>query len=411
MTDTGVDGLAAQQQMLRGMLTFDPLTDEFRADPFAVYEQARALGSVARSPLGVWTVTGYEECSAVLKDDASYGWGDGGLAVEHFATAPDGTTVRQFNFTDPPEHTRVRAMVNRAFTPRRVEMMRGRARELLDELVTTARAGSGPIELVGAVLAPLPALVLGELIGVRGEDEPWFRELCKDIERGLDLGAFLTPEQVARRDNARATLYEYFGEIAEERRANPADDLVSELVNPEQGGDRLTETELRVNLTLLLTAGYVTMINMVGNGLLALLRHPEQHDWLRAHPERIDDAVEEMVRYDGPGQMVGRVALRDAELGGQQIKAGDSLMLVLGAANRDPAVFERPGEFDLSRPPGCNLGFGHGIHFCVGAPLARMITQVGIGGMLGLDIRLAGTPRNAESITIRGLVELPVTIA
>lgn len=411
MTDTGVEGMVDQQQLLRGMLSFDPMTDEFRADPYGAYERARALGTVVRSPLGVWTVTGYEECSAVLKDDVSYGWGDGGLAAEHFATAPDGSTVRQFNFTDPPDHTRVRAMVNRAFTPRRVEMMRGRAKELLGELLTAARAGTGPVELVSAVLAPLPALILGELIGVRGEDEPWFRDLCKDIERGLDLGAFLTPEQVARRDNARAALYEYFGGIAEERRVTPADDLISELVGLENTGDGLTETELRVNLTLLLTAGYVTMINMVGNGLLALLRHPEQRDWLRANPDRIDESVEEMVRYDGPGQMVGRVALRDTELAGHQIRAGESLMLVLAAANRDPAVFDRPGEFDLSRPPSRNLGFGHGIHFCVGAPLARMITQVGIGGMLDLDIRLAGTPRTADSITIRGLVELPVTLA
>jgi cytochrome P450 len=404
----------ADASAIQALLPFNPTTPEFRDDPYIAYEKCREeIGPVAKSPLGVgvYTVTGHAECVTALKDPR-YGWGDGGMAEEHFAVEPDGTKIRQLNFMDPPDHTRIRGMCNYAFTPRRVNMLRGRAEQLLEDMLVKARAEDGPVDLVPIIASPLPALVLGDLIGVPPEDEPWFQKLCVAVERGLDLSVFLTPEQIAARDEARLVMYDYFDKIAEKRRVEPRDDLMSALVQAEDDGQKLTAAELRVNATLMLTAGYVTMVNFVGLGLHAMLRNPDQLSWLREHPDQVDRAVDEMLRYDGPAQMVGRVVLDETELGGHQLYPGDMTMLMVGAANRDPVVFDRPDELVFSRPANRGLGFGLGIHFCIGAPLARMINQVVIGRLLNVDLRLSDERPATfrESITIRGMAELPVHV-
>ncbi|MGP3966649.1 cytochrome P450 [Streptomyces sp. 6N223] len=409
----GADAPAMDPSFFSQLLPFDPFDPAFHADPYAVYHKIREQGPVVRTPAGLVVLTGHAECSAVLRD-ARFGWGDGATVAEHFSQAPDGTTVRPFLFMDPPDHTRVRGLVSQAFAARRVDRMRARAHELVTELIEAARAeaGDGPLDLMSAVAHPLPAMLLGELLGVPPERYERFRTLSDDIAHGLDPSFFLTPEEVARRDNARAELGEYFAGLAEERRAAPADDLVSELVAAEEAGDRLGGHELLVTLTLLLSAGYATTVNLIGNGMLALLQHPEQRAWLRANPEGVAGAVEEMLRYDAPTQMISRTALEDAELAGSPIAAGEQVMLMLGAASRDPQVYDDPDALVLSRQSTRNLGFGLGAHFCVGAPMARLTAQVAVSALSALDLELeTTTPARAPYIIMRGLKELPVRVA
>lgn len=394
------------------LLPFDPFDPAFHTDPYPVYRAIREQGPVSRTPMGLVAVSGHAECAAVLRD-ARFGWGDGAAVADHFSTAPDGTVVRPFIFTDPPEHTRVRGLVGQAFAARRVDRLRDRARQITAELLQAAReaAGDGPVDLMSAVAHPLPAIVLGELLGVPAENLERFRELSNDIAHGLDPSFFLSPEEAARRDSARAELNAYFAGLADQRRADPADDLVSELVAAEEEGDRLSGHELLVTCTLLLSAGYATTVNLIGNGMFALLQRPDQLAWLREDPQRAAGAVEEMLRFDAPVQMISRTALAEAEVGGTAIAPGEQLMLMIGAANRDPAVYQDPDELVLSRPTTRNLGFGLGAHFCVGAPMARLTAQVAVAALAGLDLELvAAEPPRVPNIIMRGLAELPVRI-
>ncbi|KAA2257254.1 cytochrome P450 [Solihabitans fulvus] len=395
------------------LLPFDPFDPAFHENPYAVYRTIRERGSVVRTPMGLLAVSGYEECSSVLRS-RKFGWGDGASVAEHFSTAPDGSVVRPFMFMDPPEHTRVRSLVGKAFAARRVDRLRARATEIVVDLVEAARtaAGDDPIDLMAAVAHPAPAIALSELLGVPPENRARFQVLSNDIAHGLDPSVFLTPEEIARRDNARAELNEYFAELVALRRAEPADDLVSELVAAEEGGDRLTGHELLVTCTLLLSAGYATTVNLIGNGMFALLRRPDQQEWLRANPDQVPGAVEEMLRFDAPVQMISRVALEEVELAGLTVNPGEQLMLMIGAANHDPAVFDDPDSLVLSRTTGHNLGFSLGAHFCVGAPFARLTAQVAVGTLAGLDLTLAtDNPTRVPNIIMRGLAELPVRVA
>lgn len=394
------------------LLPFDPFDPAFLVNPYPSYAQVRAAGPVTRTPLGLWAVTGHEACSAVLRDQR-FGWGDGATVADHFRTEADGSVVRPFIFSDPPEHTRIRALVGKAFAARQVDRMRATAEQVVRELIETARAeaGDGPIDLMRAVAHPLPGRMQNALLDVPAEHAARFDELSGDIARGLDPSFLLAPEEIAKRDSARAELYEYIGELAEQRRAAPGTDLISELVSVEDSGDTLTPHELEVTCTLLLAAGYATTVNLIGNGMFALLERPEQRDWLRAHPDQVPAAVEEMLRFDPPVQMISRVALTEAEIAGHHIQPGEQVMLMIGAASHDPAVHDDPDELRLDRPAGRNLGFGLGIHFCVGAPLARLTAQAAVTALAALDLELVTrTPARVPNIIMRGLAELPVRV-
>ncbi|ASN27649.1 cytochrome P450 [Streptomyces pluripotens] len=400
-------GLIAQ------LLPFDPFDPAFLADPYPSYAQVREKGPVTRTPLGLWAVTGHEACSAVLRDQR-FGWGDGAAVADHFRHGADGSVVRPFIFADPPEHTRIRALVSKAFAARQVDRMRATAERVVHELIETARAeaGDGPIDLMRAVAHPLPGRMQNALLDVPAEHAARFDELSGDIARGLDPSFLLAPEEIAKRDSARAELYHYIGELAERRRADPGTDLISELVSVEEGGDKLTPHELEVTCTLLLSAGYATTVNLIGNGMLALLGRPEQRDWLRADPDRVPAAVEEMLRFDPPVQMISRVAVAEAEIAGHTVQPGEQVMLMIGAASHDPAVYDDPDALKLDRPAGRNLGFGLGIHFCVGAPLARLTAQAAVSALTALDLELlTETPARVPNIIMRGLAELPVRIS
>ena len=222
----------------------------------------------------------------------------------------------------------------------------------------------------------------------------------------------LTREQVGARQGAREQFNRFFAEHAALRRKHPTGDFMSDLVAVNDGGAGLTETELVTTCTLIMSAGYALTVHLIGNGMLALMRNPAQRDWLHAHPERIGGAVEELLRYDPPAQMFSRLVLSDTDLEGEPVKAGEILLLIAAAANRDPRVYASPDELDLSRTSERNLGFGHGIHYCLGAPLARLAAQVAIGGLAGLDLVIADPgPVQGEGMVIRGLARLPVTYA
>ena len=399
--------------LLSQLLPFDPFDPAFLVDPYPTYRRVREeQGRVSRTPLGMWVLSGFEECSTVLRD-SRFGWGDGATVADHFTTGEDGEIVRPFIFADPPEHTRIRALVGNAFAARRVDGLRDRMLDVARELVASARDGAdgGTVDLMTSVAHPMPAKLLGELMHVTPEHEERFGELARDIARGLDPSLFLTPTEIGKRDSARAELYEYFATLVEARRASPGEDLVSKLVAAEEGGDRLSEREIQVTCTLLLSAAYATTANLIGNGMLALLRAPEQLAWLRANPGGVPGAVEEMLRYDAPVQVISRTALAEVELGDTKIQPGEQAMLLLGAANRDPAMFEDADELKVARPTSRNLGFGVGIHFCVGAPVARLAAQAAVTALVEQDLELVGDqPARVPNIVMRGLGELPVTI-
>jgi unspecific monooxygenase len=399
--------------MLPLLLPFDPFDPAFHADPYPTYRKIRESGPVVRTPGGVIFANGYREVSDILRDPR-FGWGDGEEVSDQFIPDGDGPPVRPLIFLDPPDHTRIRSLVTKAFSARMVERMRPRAEQAIAELISNAREkgddGDQPVDLMSTIAGPLPALLSGALMGVSPDYLERFSAWAADSGRGLDPPFVLTAEQIRRRDTARASIMDYFHELAARRRVEPADDLVSELVAVEQEGDRLTELELVATCMTLLAAGYATTVNLIGGGLKALLRNPEQLAWFRAHPDQAAGVVEELVRYDSPIQLTSRVALEDMEIAGVEVESEQQVFLMIGAANHDPAVYDRPDELDVTRTSTRNLGFGLGIHFCLGAPLARLGAKVALSALAQLDITVAEEPTYRNSLVLRALDKLPVLI-
>jgi unspecific monooxygenase len=393
------------------LLPFDPTDSAFRADPYPVYRTVRETGGVIQTQPGTWVATGFKECASVLRGP-QFGHGDGALIASQVTEDADGNLVKPFVFMDPPDHTRVRSLVTKAFSARMVERLRPRAEELVAQLLPAimAKADGGPIDLMSELAFALPSKLISELLGVPAEDHQLFEDWSNALGRGLDPDFMLSADEIEQRERARTEFDAYFAVLAARRRAEPAGDLVSALVAKEEGGDNLTMSEMVSACRLLLSAGYLSTAHLIGNGSAALLRNPDQFAWLRAHPDRIAGAVEELLRYDSPVQTAGmRTALTDTEIAGQPIARGSGVMVLVGAANRDPAVFEDPDRLDVSRKPDRNLGFGLGIHFCVGAPLARLATQVALTALVRLDVEQATEePPHIRNLVLRGFAELPV---
>jgi cytochrome P450 len=391
---------------------FDPYSAGFKADPYPVYQRLLDQGPQVRLPMGTWAVVSHDRCSEVLRSN-DFGIGDNAMLASQFTIDPDGKTVRPFIFADPPEHTRLRSLAGKAFSPSFAESLRPRAQQLAVELLATAREESGgdPANLIAAVADPLSSTMLRELLGIPVGDQGPFLGWSKILGRGLDPDMVLTPRQIAQRQQTRAEFHDYFKTMAAERRAKPTNDLVSALVNvTDENGERLTETELAVTCTLLVGAGEITTVNLIGLATLSLLRNPDQLAWLRQNPDRVADAADELLRYDGPIQFLARQALRDTTVGTTPVSAGEAVTLVIGGANRDPAVHDDPGRLDLSRRRTRAIGFGLGIHFCIGAPLARLTTQSAISAIAALDVELAGEPSYLPNMMLRGLTDLPLSI-
>jgi cytochrome P450 len=323
------------------------------------------------------------------------------------ASGPAGRTPTMLSL-DPPAHTRMRNLVNKAFTPRVVERMRPHIEEIADELID-ALPEPGRLDVVTDLAVPLPVIVIAETLGVPLADRQRFKAWSSDIASTL-AGPFQPADVLERAQVASNELADYFRDQIDLRRSEPRDDLLSALVAAEEQGDLLSEDELLATCVLLLVAGNETTTNLIGNGMLALLQNPDQRRLLQEDPSLLPAAVEEMLRYDGPAQMTSRIATEAMTLRGQQIEPGQVLLALLGAANRDPEQFPEPDRFDIRRANNRHLAFGYGIHYCIGAPLALAETQVAFETLLRRlpEPEPAGEAQWGASFILRGLKSLPV---
>ena len=398
--------------MSDGEILFNPLLPEFHADPYPFYRRLREKEPIHQSPMGFWVLTRYEDCVAVLRDQRF-----GREEFQQMLTNVYGDDTekpqlpRSMLFRDPPDHTRLRALVSKAFTPRMVETMRDHIQEIVDRLLDRVQ-GAGRMDVMEDLAYPLPVTVICEMLGVPVDDHGSIRGWSADIARSLDaIGLPSDAEIVERGRVARRALADYFRRLVPERRARPQQDLLSGLIAAEEQGDKLSSDEVIAMCLLLFIAGHETTVNLIGNGTFALLRHPEQLWKLQAEPGLIGNAVEELLRYDSPVQRTARITNTEAEVGGQAMPKGTMVITALGAANRDPAQFTDPDVLDVTRKDPRHISFGFGIHFCLGAPLARVEGQVALGTLLRRmpNLTLAeSNPDWRESSVLRGLKRLNV---
>ncbi|HEY5015690.1 MAG TPA: cytochrome P450 [Streptosporangiaceae bacterium] len=403
MLADGVEGL---------MTLFDPRRV---ADPYPTYAWLRAARPVWRPAERVYVLSRHEDCVSVLRDPRFGRAEEGRLGLRRVGSGTEVTAerpaVRSFLALNPPDHTRLRRLVSKAFTPARVRDLGPRIDAIAAELIETASASGEPVDLIAALASPLPVTVISELLGVPSADYERLVGWSDALARGLDPGFLISAEDRERQQLARAEFGAYLSGLIAERRRSPGDDLVSALAGVVDDGDVLSEEELIATCILLLVAGHETTTSLMGAAVLGLLQHPDQLARLRAEPELMTGAVEEFLRYDPPVQLTARVALTDASIGSLSVSAGSAALMLVGAANRDPALCADPDDLDIARPPTHHVSFGQGIHFCLGAPLARLETQIVLRQLLERpdDLRLAGEPAWKENTVLRGLRGLPVT--
>lgn len=395
---------------------FNPLESETLADPYPIYRRMREQAPVLKSPYGVWLVSGYDAATTILRDHERFSVDHSNRREPDEATEPQGPGPVERGmenimlFKDPPDHTRLRTLVNKAFTPRVVESLRTRIQAIVDELLDEVEARR-EMDVIAEFAYPLPVRVIAELLGVPPEDRDTFKTWSRGVAPILD--PVITDEVFTKVAESGLMLAVYFDELVQKRRAEPRNDLVTELIRAEDEGERLTEEELRATLILLLVAGHETTMNLIGNGLLALLRNPNELARLRSDPGLVRTAIDELLRYDGPVHLTARTALADTEIAGVTIAKGEMAIVLLSAANRDPAQFSDPDRLDVGRSPNKHLAFSAGGHFCVGATLARVEGQIAFDALVRRfpDITLATDEvRYRPTVTLRGLESLPVTL-
>lgn len=386
-------------------------SDSGRLDPYPHYARLRELGPIVTAPDGLVLITGYAEQSEFLKDHRftkhperrleAGGWPDWRERPSLYLM------FEGMLFLNPPDHTRLRRLVAAAFTPRRVKQMRPVVQKITDDMLDTLP--SGRVNFVEEFAFPMPIAVVGALLGVPAEDWGMFQALAADWTIVMDD---LSPATVDRADESANTMIEYFEGLARERARRPQDDVISGMVAA-QGDDRLTRRELITMAALMLVAGFETTSGLLSKGLYALLEHPEQAARLRDEPELAPSAVEELLRFDAPVQLVlNRTAEQDTEVAGVALGARQPVMSIIGQGNRDPRVFSRPDELILDRQEGPSLSFGGGVHYCIGASLARLEAEVVFPTVLRRfpDITMAGPRVPRSSLVISGLDDLPVSL-
>lgn len=387
---------------------------EARANPYPAYAQLRESDPVYDTGQGLWLVTSYDACHMLLRDDR---------ISKNFHTLSDyeqnleltgrsetwlqALIEQLISFSDPPDHTRKRGLFQKTFTPRMIERLRPRVQDLVDEHLD--EMGDGEVDLIADFASRLPLAVVAELLGMPRADRELLRRWSLDLAPTFEV--VMTPETVAQAEKAGAEFIDYFKELTRERQRDPKEDLISALAQVEEEGDKLTLEELVVNLILLVGAGHETPMNLIGNGTLALVRNPDQLELLRRRPEIMEDAIEELIRYDSPLQWTTRFPKAPIEIDGRVIPAGTRVALVLAAANRDPKYFRDPDRLDLTRGVRHHVGFGGGLHYCMGNALARMeggiIFRTLIGRYPHIEL-LTDTPEYHGTLLRRGVKSLPL---
>jgi cytochrome P450 len=411
MTEVLDTTTAANEAVTR--LIFDP---ESRAHPYREYDILRSGDPVQTSDLGFWFITSYDECAALLRHPALSR--QHGNSWEMRAQMNNCVDRRWYDhqsrwmlWMDPPEHPRLRKLVSKAFTPRYIERLKPLVEETIDSLIDSMLE-RGKADIIEDLAFALPITIICLMLGVPMEDRHTFREATVAMAQTLEP---LPPDDVQDRADEAADLYEsYFKDLIATRRKDPQDDLLSRLIEAEVDGHHLTEPEIIATASLLLGAGFETTTNLIGNGTLALLSHPDQWQALKDDPGLARAAVEELLRYDPPVQIATpRVATRDFEAGGHTIQENQPVLCVVAAANRDPARYESPNELDLKRPDPAPLSFGGGAHFCLGASLARLEGSLAFEKMAtrmgGMELAVED-PEWRPGLNLRGLVSLPVTV-
>ena len=402
-------GALQLREWSQSRVTYNPLAPRVYLNPYPKYAQLRAQDPVHWSPLmDAWVLSRFADADAILRDHKRF---SSDPRLRKTTRTPRNAGIenpggQSMLFLDPPDHSRLRQLVSKAFTPGAIAALTSRIHALVGELLDQI-PNSASFDLMEALAYPLPVIVMAELLGIPPEDRAKFK-LWSDL-RARVLEPTIKPDEIQKANQATYALDDYFREVIRERRARPRDDLISTLILAEEAGDKLTSNELLVMLRLLLIAGNETTTNLIGNGMLALLRHPAQLQLLRNQPDLMENAVEELLRFDTPVQVDFRIARADLEFGGRGIRAGQGVIILLGAANHDPAIFPEPERLDITRRNASHLAFGRGLHFCLGAPLARVEARAAFAGLLErfpkLDL-LNPRPAFKDNVVLRGLREL-----
>jgi cytochrome P450 len=391
--------------MSNQQLTYSPFDPKVIADPYPVYRELRDHSPAYWSPdASSWVLSRYDDVSAALTDPATYSSASG------IFPAPPGVDMTELFLpmlimSDPPRHTQLRHLVSKAFTPRRIAGLETHIQTLVDDLLDKTPE-TGAWDFVSGFAGPLPAIVIADMLGVPREDRDRFRSWSTTLIQSNPIRGEFGPGL-----DAAAALYDYFTAFLAERRAHPRDDLMTALVQAEVDGEHLSEEELLGFCLLLLVAGHETTTNLLSNSAVILAQHPESRRQLADNPDLVPAAVEELLRYDSPVQGLGRTLTRPVDLHGQSMKAGDTVLLLFGSANRDDHAFPDADHFDINRHPERQVAFGRGIHFCLGASLARLEARIALQALLARhrdwDVDLDSAVR-LRSGPIRGYVSLPV---
>ena len=394
-------------------LVFDPLDPAFIADPYPFYHRLRETAPVFKTPMGFWLLSRYEDVAFAVRDkhfgkdfvgniERRYG-------AERLKEPAVASLGRTMLVLDPPDHTRLRGLVTKAFTARRVADMRPKIEALVNAQLDRV-AAKGSMDVIHDLAHRLPVIVICDMLGIPEEHRALFLAGSNVNGRILEPAPMTRAElDVANANTAAASVY--FDQLCELRRRDPKDDLTSELVAAEEAGDRLTGEELHANIGLLFGAGHETTSNLIGNGLLALHRQPDQWERLKKDPSLIAGAIDELLRFDSSVQVTNRVTHTEIELGGVTIPAHENIVMLLGAANRDPAQYADPDRLDITRHNVRPMSFGGGIHHCLGAQLARLEAELAFTALVtrmpNLELPEKDAPAWRRSFTLRGLTKLP----
>jgi cytochrome P450 len=396
-----------------GSLVFDPLSPAFIADPYPFYRRLREEAPVFKTQHGFWLLSRYEDVALSLRD-RRFGKDFAGNITRRYGGDRMSEPVianlaRTMLVLDPPDHTRLRSLVTKAFTARRVADMRPRIRKLVDQQLDRV-IDKGEMDVIKDLAHRLPVIVICDMLGIPEEHRAGFLIGSNVSGRVLDP-APMSREELDRANQMTQVGNAYFDQLCDLRRREPQDDLTTELVRAEEAGDRLSAEELRANIGLLFGAGHETTTNLIGNGLLALHRSPGQWQRLKDDPSLIPGAVEELLRYDSSVQMTGRVTNTELEVGGVKLPPGESVITLLGAANRDPAQYADPDTLDVGRQNVRPMSFGGGIHHCLGAQLARLEAELVFTALIerlpDLELPEKEKPDWRGTFTLRGLHKLP----